>query len=161
VGYPDEVEKAMSYVFGDTFVCDDAEIAKLVTFSPEVKGARSVTLAGDVYDPSGTLSGGSAPSSSGILIKVQDLLDVERQLGEAQGKVNLLLQEEERTREQRDKWRSLVKELDIKEHSMKLLEEQVGGSNATRVSFSSPSMYGIVTELTAWHGHRQSEEDHS
>jgi structural maintenance of chromosome 2 len=70
VGYPEDVANAMTFVFGDTLVWDDAESAKLVTFSPQVGGVRSVTLDGDVYDPSGTLSGGSAPSGSGILVKV-------------------------------------------------------------------------------------------
>ena len=91
----------MSYVFGDTFICDDAATAKLVTFSAEVGGAKSVTFDGDVYDPSGTLSGGSTPSSSGILIKVQELMDMERKLREAQGKLSALEQEEAKSRRTR------------------------------------------------------------
>jgi structural maintenance of chromosome 2 len=125
----------MAFVFGDTLVCDDAETAKLVTFSPQVGGVRSVTLDGDVYDPSGTLSGGSAPSSSGTLVKVQELLEAERKLGEAKGRLQVLEREEEKGREGREKWKKLARELEIKEHEMRLLEEQVGGSNATRVSF--------------------------
>jgi len=125
----------MAFVFGDTLVCDDAETAKLVTFSPQVGGVRSVTLDGDVYDPSGTLSGGSAPSSSGTLVKVQELLEAERKLGDAKGRLQVLEREEEKGREGREKWKKLARELEIKEHEMRLLEEQVGGSNATRVSF--------------------------
>jgi structural maintenance of chromosome 2 len=125
----------MAFVFGDTLVCDDAESAKLITFSPQVGGVRSVTLDGDVYDPSGTLSGGSAPSGSGTLVKVQELLEVERKLGEAKGKLGVLERQEEKGRGGREKWKKLVRELEIKEHQMRLLEEQVGGSNAARVSF--------------------------
>lgn len=124
----------MTYVFGETLICDDAETAKLVTFHPSVGGAKSVTLDGDVYDPSGTLSGGSAPSSSGTLVKVQELLDVERRLGEARGRLQILEHDYEKNRAGREKWKAMAKELDIKEHEMKLLEEQVGGSNASRVS---------------------------
>lgn len=126
----------MVYVFGNTLICDDAESAKLVTFSPQVGGVRSVTLDGDVYDPSGTLSGGSAPSGSGVLIKVQDLLEAERKLGEARGRLQMLEKEEEKGKEGREKWKKLARELEIKEHEMRLLEEQVGNSNATRVSVS-------------------------
>ncbi|OCH89946.1 condensin complex subunit SMC2 [Obba rivulosa] len=133
VGYEQEVANAMSFVFGDTLICDDAETAKLVTFSPQVGGARSVTLDGDVYDPSGTLSGGSAPSSNGTLIKVQDLLDAEHKLGEARGRLEMLEREEMRTRGDREQWQKLARDLEIKEHEMRLLEEQVGGSNAARV----------------------------
>lgn len=133
VGYSDEVANAMAFVFGNTLICDDAESAKLVTFSREVGGVRSVTLDGDVYDPSGMLSGGSAPTSSGALIKVQELLDIEARLNEANGRLRMLEQQAQRDRAGRDKWRSLVRDLEIKEHEMHLLQEQVNGSNAARV----------------------------
>ena len=133
VGYPEDVANAMAYVFGDTLVCDDAESAKLVTFSPQVGGARSVTLDGDVYDPSGTLSGGSAPSSNGILVRVQELLEAEGKLKDAVARLETLQRDEARNRESRDRWMKLSRELEIKEHEMALLEEQLGGSNATRV----------------------------
>lgn len=137
VGYPDEVEKAMGFVFGSTFVCKDSETAKQVTFSKEIGGARSVTLEGDVYEPSGTLSGGAAPTSSGTLIKVQDLLDAERRLGEAKGKLDALEKQNERDRDRRERWNAASRNLQIKEHEKKLFEEQLGGSNASRVSSSA------------------------
>ena len=34
VGYPEEVEKAMEYVFGATLVCKDPKAAQAVTFHP-------------------------------------------------------------------------------------------------------------------------------
>lgn len=133
VGYSDEVANAMAFVFGNTLICDDAESAKLVTFSREVGGVRSVTLDGDVYDPSGMLSGGSAPTGNGTLIKVQELLDIEGRLSEARGQLQTLEQQAQRDRAGRDKWRTLARDLEIKEHEMRLLEEQVNGSNAARV----------------------------
>ena len=68
VGYPDEVAEAITFVFNDTLICDDAASAQAVTFAREV-GVRSVTLDGDVYEPSGTMPGGAAPSGSGILVR--------------------------------------------------------------------------------------------
>jgi structural maintenance of chromosome 2 len=52
----------MAFVFVDTLICDDAESARLVTFSSGV-GVQSVTL----DDASGALSDGSALSSNGTL----------------------------------------------------------------------------------------------
>ena len=72
----------MFYVFGGMFICEDAQTAKQITFSREV-GVKSVTLDGDVYDPSGTLSGGSAPSGSGVLAQVQELIEAEGNLAQA------------------------------------------------------------------------------
>ena len=42
--------------------------------------ARSVALAGDVFDPSGTLTGGARPKTSSILTKLGELFDCEQQL---------------------------------------------------------------------------------
>ena len=125
--------KAIAYVFSDTLICDNAETAKLVTFSDAVL-TRSVTLDGDVYDPSGTLSGGSAPNSTRILVQVQELLEIENKLRDAQTRLSTLEKEEEKSRDVRNSWKSLARELEIKEHELKLLEEQVEGSNAALVS---------------------------
>lgn len=58
VSYESYLRPALAWVFGNTLVCRDADTAKRVTFHPRVK-RRCVTLDGDVYDPSGTLSGGA------------------------------------------------------------------------------------------------------
>jgi structural maintenance of chromosome 2 len=116
----------MAFVFGDTLICDDADAAKRVTFSPQVGGVRAVTLDGDVYDPSGTLSGGAPPTGSGLLVRVQELLAAEQRVSEASARLAELQQKEERGREGRE-------ELEIKAHELNLLTVQLEGSNATRV----------------------------
>lgn len=97
-------------------------------------GVRSVTLDGDVYDPSGTLSGGSAPSGSGILVRVQELMGLGEKLSAAGRKLEALEREETQGKRARDNWRQFVRELEMKEHEMKLMEQQVESSNAARVS---------------------------
>ncbi|KAJ1860537.1 Structural maintenance of chromosomes protein 2, partial [Coemansia sp. RSA 2703] len=72
VGYSDEVEKAMAYVFGSTFICKDPQTAEQMAFHKNIR-KKAVTLEGDVYDPSGTMQGGSRPSNSGVLSKLQEL----------------------------------------------------------------------------------------
>lgn len=132
VGYTDEVSRAIAYIFGDTLICDDADTAKAVTFSRDVS-VKSVTFEGDVYDPSGTLSGGAAPSSSKILIQVQDLIAVGDKLRDAQSKLDAVQKHEEGIRERRARWKTLARELEIKQHELSLLQEQVEGSNASMV----------------------------
>ena len=146
IGYPDEVDAAMSYVFGDTLICTDAESAKAVTFNREV-GVRSVTVDGDVYDPSGTLSGGAAPSGSGILKKVQELQGVTKKLREAQVRLDGLEGEMRRSEREREAWKKMAAELELKEHEKRLLEEQVEGSNAARVSRDNLSLKQICQLL--------------
>ncbi|KII90449.1 hypothetical protein PLICRDRAFT_157597 [Plicaturopsis crispa FD-325 SS-3] len=146
VGYPEEVAPAMSYVFGDTLIAADADAAKAVTFSA---GARSVTLAGDVYDPSGTLSGGSAPSGSGVLVRVQELLQAEEKLRIAQEKMDTLRVKDEKERKGRDAWKQGKRELDIKMHELRLMEEQVGGSNAARIGAEVEALKKRIDDLKA------------
>lgn len=126
----------MIYVFGGTFICEDAEAAKRITFHDSIR-TRSVTLDGDVYDPQGSLSGGSAPSGNRTLIEVQELLEVETRLKAARRELEIVEKEEAVNAKVRDEWRLLGRDLEIKEHELRLLEEQVGGSNASRASWLS------------------------
>ena len=131
------MKKAIAYIFNDTLVCDDADTAKRVTFHNDVR-VRSVTLEGDVYDPSGTLSGGSAPNSSQILVQVQELLEIEGKVREAHERLQGLMRDEAKTKNLRDTWRTHIRDLEIKQHELKLLEEQISGSNASLVCPHNP-----------------------
>lgn len=133
VGYDDDVSAAMAYVFGDTFICDDKQAAQAVTFNKNI-GVKSVTLEGDVYDPSGTLSGGAAPNSSGILVKVQELRAIEREMITHKTELDRVKSELAAAKKVIDSWKKDKRELDLKDHEVRLLEEQVNGSNATKVS---------------------------
>ena len=57
VGYENDLEKAMQFVFGGSFVCTDMDTAKRVTYDKGVM-RKCVTLEGDSFDPAGTLTGG-------------------------------------------------------------------------------------------------------
>ena len=82
IGYPDEVAGVIAFVFNDTLICDDAASSQAVTFARNV-GVRSVTLDGGVYEPSGTMSGGAAPSGPGVLVRAQELRAVEERVEDA------------------------------------------------------------------------------
>ncbi|KNC84458.1 hypothetical protein SARC_03322 [Sphaeroforma arctica JP610] len=82
VGYPKDIEKAMQYVFGTTIVCTSAQAAQKVTYDRDVR-TRCVTLDGDVYEPSGTLSGGSNRNKSSVLQRLQKLNQAEEEFTQA------------------------------------------------------------------------------
>ncbi|KAH9968264.1 hypothetical protein BC827DRAFT_1263973 [Russula dissimulans] len=131
VGYPDEVAEPIAFVFNDTLICDDVASAQAVTFAREV-GVRSVTLDGDVYEPGGTLSGGAAPSGSGVLVRAQELRAAEERAVDAQRTLAALEGEEVAARAKRDAWCAHTRGVEIKEHELRLMEEQIGSSNAVR-----------------------------
>jgi len=137
----------MEYVFGSTFICADADTAKLVTFNPAVR-MRCVTVEGDVYDPSGTLSGGSSPSSSGILIQMQKLNEITRQLEECKRELRELLAVMESEGKKNEEARKLKQQLDLKEHEIKLSEEQINSNSHSKVHISERlSWQEIITEV--------------
>lgn len=146
IGYDEEVSAAMEYVFGTTLICDDAQTAKTVTFDPSVR-MKSVTLDGDVYDPSGTLSGGSSPNSSGVLVILQKLNEITREL---KSKERLLAQLQDtlaKEKKKLDAMRAIKQELDLKNHEIKLTEEQIKNNSSSSVSGSRLEFPGNL-ELT-------------
>ena len=132
IGYDDEVSAAMEYVFGSTLVCEDAETAKKVTFDPAVR-MKSVTLDGDVYDPSGTLSGGSSPNSSGVLVTLQKLNELNSQLSTQESELSELQALMAKEKKRLDSARKLEQELDLKSHEIKLTEDRIGGNSSSSV----------------------------
>lgn len=123
----------MAYVFGTTLICADNASASAVAFDKDVS-LYSVSADGTAYDPSGTLSGGAAPSGSGILVKVQRVKELESQLRRAQA---IAGNSDGPVMQKRKAWKDLVRLLEIKEHEVHLLEEQIGGSSASMVSIAS------------------------
>ncbi|CAK7568541.1 MAG: Structural maintenance of chromosomes protein 2 [Sporothrix epigloea] len=146
VGYDDEVSTAMEYVFGNTLVCADAETAKMVTFDPNVR-MRSITMEGDAYDPSGTLSGGSAPTSSGVLVTLQKINEINRKLREAETSLAELQATIAREKTKLDRARSIKRDLDLKTHEIKLAEEQISGNSSSSIIHEVENMREQIAQL--------------
>lgn len=150
VRYPPNAKSAMEFVFGDTLICADDETAKRVTYDPKVR-MRSVTANGSLYDPSGTLSGGSAPAGAGILKRVQEVKVYEMREREARSVVDKLKSQEESARGKIETWEGLNRELELKTHQVSVLEAQIGGSDSSRVC--QPLLL-IIGWLLSW-SHRE------
>lgn len=138
IGYEDEVSAAMEYVFGSIFVCDDPDTAKKVTFDPAVR-TKSVTLEGDVYDPAGTLSGGSSAQSSGILLTLQTINELTKQISNLEKQLKTIKHTLAQEKAQIDLARKLRQGLDLKRHEIKLGEEQISNNSSSAVRSTDPS----------------------
>ncbi|KAK5206966.1 Structural maintenance of chromosomes protein 2 [Exophiala xenobiotica] len=146
IGYDHEVSAAMDYVFGTTLICQDADTAKRVTFDPAVR-LKSVTLEGDVYDPSGTLSGGSSPNSSGVLVILQKLNEVTRELEKHQSELRELQQTMKNEQAKMTNIKTIKQELDLKTHEIKLTEEQISGNSSSSIIHSIEEMKASIVQL--------------
>lgn len=87
VGYDEELKSAMEYVFGSTFVCKNIDAAKEVAFNREIH-TPSVTLEGDIFQPSGLLTGGSRKGGGQLLRQLHDLAGMEAELSTHQKKLS-------------------------------------------------------------------------
>ncbi|KAI1940387.1 Structural maintenance of chromosomes protein 2 [Ophidiomyces ophidiicola] len=146
IGYDEEVAAAMQYVFGTTLVCHDADTAKKVTFDPLVR-MKSVTLQGDVYDPSGTLSGGSAPNSSGVLLVLQKLNEVMAELNHKERKLRILQNTIAKEKKNMDIAKATKQEFDLKVHEIKLTEEQINGNSSSSIIHAVEEMRANIKQL--------------
>ena len=94
VGFDEEVRSALEFVFGSTLVVDDSQAANKIC---DATKTRTVTLDGDVYDPSGTISGGSKNNLGTTLAKLSELtvsseklVEQQKRLAEVNARLNEL-----------------------------------------------------------------------
>ncbi|KAF8942673.1 Structural maintenance of chromosomes protein 2 [Haplosporangium gracile] len=127
IGFDQHLETAMAYIFGNTLICADAATAKKVTFHQEVR-MKSVTLEGDVYDPSGTLQGGSKASGDGILTSLQEMHDLKSQLMNHRHRLQGLDQELASLSNEGRVYAEAKQRLELKGHELRLCEQQLSAS---------------------------------
>ncbi|URD77883.1 structural maintenance of chromosomes protein [Musa troglodytarum] len=123
VGYDDEVKNAMAYVFGSTFVCQSIDAAKEVAFNRDTS-VPSVTLEGDIFQPSGLLTGGSRKGGGELLKQLHALAEAEselnihqRRLSEIEGKIAALVPLQK-------KYVQLKSQLELKSYDLSLFESR-------------------------------------
>ena len=88
LNFDEEVRNAVEYVFGSTLIVDGMKAANQVC---DATKTRTVTLDGDVYDPSGTISGGSKNNLGTTLSRLTDLSEASRMLGEKQARLDAVI----------------------------------------------------------------------
>ncbi|KAH7855805.1 hypothetical protein Vadar_029159 [Vaccinium darrowii] len=123
VGYADELKSAMEYVFGSTFVCKTTDAAREVAFNKEI-GTPSVTLEGDIFQPSGLLTGGSRKGGGDLLRQLHALAEAEselcvheKRLSEIEAKISELLPLQK-------KFKSLKAQLEVKLYELSLSQSR-------------------------------------
>mmetsp|Transcript_798 Transcript_798/g.2239 ORF Transcript_798/g.2239 Transcript_798/m.2239 type:complete len:1225 (-) Transcript_798:393-4067(-) len=152
IGFQKQVESAMKYVFGGYLVCDTPETAKQVTFHPNVR-VRSVTKDGDLYDPAGTITGGSAPKGGNILMRLQELAELEKQVEQHQVELSSTRGQMEGMRSSASQYGALEQELKCKQHEFALIEDRISRSAShaaeQQVQECRASLANLEAELKA------------
>ncbi|KAJ1961421.1 Structural maintenance of chromosomes protein 2 [Dipsacomyces acuminosporus] len=145
VGYPEELENAMAYVFGSTFICKDPQTAEQMAFHKNIR-KKAVTLEGDVYDPAGTMQGGAKPSTSGALGRLQALKNARHEHNAIRQELALVEAKLEEIDELKDDYSQQARELDLAKHKLSLIEQQLSYSSHAQLS---ARLEEIAAELAA------------
>ncbi|KAJ2553755.1 Structural maintenance of chromosomes protein 2 [Coemansia sp. RSA 1878] len=143
IGYPDDLEKAMAYVFGSTFVCKDPQTAEQMAFHKNIR-KKAVTLEGDVYDPAGTMQGGAKPSSAGILNRLQALKNTRQQHAALRKELAAIDAQLAAIDELKDEYVQISRERDLAKHKLSLVEQQLSYSSHAHMTSRLES---IASEL--------------
>jgi structural maintenance of chromosome 2 len=98
-----------------------------VTFDKGVN-LRSVTVGGDVYDPSGQLSGGAKSQSSGCLLKMQCLKEMSKDLERAERELLDTVSKLQAYKIEKQNFMQLKSKKEMKEHEFGLLQKRMGNN---------------------------------
>lgn len=121
VSYEKDLAEAMAHVWGNTMLCDDHNAASRVAYDLSI---RAVTRLGDLYEPSGTLSGGSAPRGDPILQRMAEMQRLEVVVKEALQRIADLTKQIGHLETIRQAHEQGERDLDLAQHQLSLLERQ-------------------------------------
>ena len=120
------VAPAMQHIFGGTLVCADKEAARAIC---DKLGLKTVTLDGDLYDPSGTLTGGSrAKATHSMLARLTELGALRRKLSAVEGALGEVGKKLEALHKASEKAGSLQSELEVKQQQLDIHTETMRNS---------------------------------
>lgn len=122
IEYDPQLQAVMEYVFGRTFICRDMNAAKQVTYHKNIL-VRSITMDGDVLDPEGTLSGGSAPTSAPLLVAIAVIKQLSRELDAKTQELNQVLDEIIRIAPVAQKFNQMKSQLTALEYELESIKQ--------------------------------------
>jgi len=144
VEFSQELAPAMSHVFGSSMVCADKEAARAVCEQIKLK---TVTLEGDLYDPQGTLTGGSRNSGNGsLLCKIAELSRLRAGLAQSDATLGQATAELEAARSKAEQLQALRSEHEIKAHELSLHETALKASEAHKLAVELESLQKQLAE---------------
>ena len=143
VGYADEVETAIQYVFGSSLVVDGMEAANRIC---DATKTRTVTLQGDVYDPSGTISGGSNKSLGATLERLSTLASAKQELKEVHAKYSKVKSEYEKLKGASANYGEISDKIELAEAELAQAEKHLGQTKYGMIENNFKAMTAEIDE---------------
>jgi structural maintenance of chromosome 2 len=122
VGFEEEVRNALEYVFGSSLVVDGTEAANRIC---DATRTRTVTLEGDVYDPSGTISGGSRNNLGTTLAKLTEVSCMSAKVKEEESRLAKVNANLEQMKSSSKKFDQFSDQLELARAELKAVEKHL------------------------------------
>ena len=149
IDYDKRYHKAMQNVFGDTLICTNMSVGKQVAYAGNVR-KKTITLDGEVFNPSGTLSGGSRrDGNSSILKQISDLNKQKIDLNQMRVDLENMEHRLRELDETGKKYQAVKKSFEIKDHELKLLEKHLENTNQFQLAKEIQELRAQIDELEA------------
>ena len=128
IDYDPTLSQTMKYVFGDTLICPNMEIAKRVVYAPGVQ-KRAVTFDGEVFAPSGVLSGGASAQGVQLLVKVAEIANKRQQLEELKDEFNRMEAQFRQMNNEMKNYSELKTNYELKAREAELVRQRLQSGN--------------------------------
>ena len=112
-------------VVKDSKTGESLEVARKVTFNPAIR-ARTVTVEGDVFEPSGIVEGGSRRGGAPVLSLLAKANKVRGELDAKERELDASSRELSEMRKRTEKYRSAKSALELALHNLEVLEKAEG-----------------------------------
>ena len=122
VGFDEELRNAMEYVFGASIVAGSKEAAEQICFATKT---RVITTEGDIYDPSGTVSGGSKGNFGTTLAQLVELSELTATLAEKQAALRAVVAQWEALQASKTEYDSLASQLNLAQAQLQATEKHL------------------------------------
>lgn len=146
VGFDEEVRSAIEYVFGSTLVVDGMKAANSIC---DTTKTRTVTLDGDVYEPSGLISGGSNNNLGSTLTRISQLTEASKELKEKKARLKAVVKKLEGMSAQSRQYEKLSAELEIAQSELSAVEKHISQTSYGMMKDKFDSMTKEVDDATA------------
>ncbi|KAL5106246.1 Structural maintenance of chromosome protein 2 [Taenia crassiceps] len=151
IRYPPHLRPVMEFIFGGLLVCPTLDHARRVAFHPGVE-RRTITYDGDMFDPQGTLSGGSRASggsdgTANLLIRVAQWRAAECEAVEAMARARATQEAREAAAERARRRADLAETLDRTRHQLALVETNLRQSDTHRLRSDLGRLKEELTEV--------------
>ena len=143
----------------DSKTGESLEVTRKVTFNPAIR-ARTVTVEGDVFDPSGIVEGGSRRGGAPVLSLLSKANRVRGELEAKERELEASSRELNEMRKRAEKYRSAKSALELALHNLEVLEKAEGVAEVALVREAKEEYEKVKREASEKkeETRRQSEE---